>query len=311
MIPCALPKPHYGKLVALSQNRKLPEVDKPRVAQALERYIAWVALMDGLQAEGQDLLRALVDSINEYKRFIEVDLIYDSPADFLYRQKGQHKVDNSVLEEFLPRLADTRLVPGLSRLKSCTVGPQGAFAAFIFAGSVHTPLPDGGIFIKEKDQDYALSKQVYLRASSDPTFAGDDTLNTVLNVAYLAAECKTNLDKTMFNEGLETARALKQAVAGSRYLLLCEWLDMEPIDTSSTDIEEVIILRKAKRLGSNFREGLATAAGREAARNAFVEYYDGHPLQRECFGRIVDHMRVVYPENVQLDEQTILQRGYF
>jgi hypothetical protein len=311
MFTCALPKPHSGKLIALTQNRKLPEIDKPRVAEAIERYNAWIAFMDGLQVEGDDLLRALIGSLNEYKRFIEVDLIYDSPADFLYRQKGQHKVDNSVLEEFLPRLADTQLVPGLARLRSCSVGPQGAFAAFIFAGSVHTLLPEGGIFIKQKDQDYALSKKVYLKASTDPEFAGGDTLNTVLNVAYLAAECKTNLDKTMFNESLETARELKQAVSGSRYLLLCEWLDMEPIDTSSTDIEEVIILRKAKRLNSNFREKLATVAGRRAARNAFIEYYDANPFQYECFARIVSHMQTVYPENVQLDEQTILERGYF
>jgi hypothetical protein len=88
--------------------------------------------MDGITAEGEALLRALVTSLNEYKRFIEVDLIFDSPADFLYRQKGQHKADNSVLEEFLPRLADFRLVPGLARIASCTVGPQGAFAAFVF-----------------------------------------------------------------------------------------------------------------------------------------------------------------------------------
>lgn len=115
----------------------------------------------------------------------------------------------------------------------------------------------------------------------------------------------------MFNEGLETARSLKQAVAGSRYLLLCEWLDMGPIDTASTDIEEVIILRKARRLGANFREGLSTRAGRAAAREAFIRYYDAHPLQPECFGRIVEHMRNVYPENVELDEQTVLQRGYF
>jgi hypothetical protein len=201
MFPCALPKPHYNKLLALSANGKLPEVDKPRVAQTLERYAAWVQFMDGIKAEGDDLLRALVTALNEYKRFIEVDLIFDSPADFLYRQKGQHKVDNSVLEEFLPRLADLRLVPGLSRITSCTVGPQGAFAAFVFAGSVHSPLPDGGIFIKQKDQDYALSKRVYLKASTNPDFQGADTLNAVLNVAYLAAECKTNLDKTMFGSG--------------------------------------------------------------------------------------------------------------
>ena len=267
--------------------------------------------MDKIDAEGDDLLQALVVALNEYKHFIEVDLIYDSPADFLYRQKGQHKVDNSVLEEFLPRLADTRLVPGIARLKSCNVGPQGAFAAFVFAGSVHTALRDGGIFIKLKNQDYALSKRVYLKASTDPGFADADTLSTELNVAYLAAECKTNLDKTMFNEGLETARALKQAVSGSRYLLVCEWLDMGPIDTSSTDIEEAIILRKAKRMGSNFRERLATSEGRRLARESFLQYYDAHPLQHDCFARIIKHMKSVYPEHVELDEQTILQRGYF
>jgi len=311
MFTCILPTPHYAKLVALAKNSKLPAVDKPRVQEALKRYTAWVTLMDQMQGNGNELLTELVKCLNDYKRFIEVDLIYDSPADFLYRQKGQHKVDNSVLEEFLPRLADTRLVPGIARLKSCKVGPQGAFSAFVFAGSVHTALSEGGIFIKEKNQDYALSKRVYLKASTDPTFADTDTLVTELNVAYLAAECKTNLDKTMFNEGLETARALKQAVSGSRYLLVCEWLDMGPIDTSSTDIEEAIILRKARRLGSNFREGLATVAGRADSRDAFVKYYDSHPLDVRCFGRIVKHMQTVYPETIDLDEETVLDRGYF
>jgi hypothetical protein len=311
MFKCPLPTPHQSKLIALSQNRKLPDVDKPRVEEALRRYTTWVQAMDRIEAQGDQLLQELASLVNAYKRSVEIDLIYDSAADFLYRQKGQHKVDNSVLEEFLPRLADTRLVPGLERLKSCSVGPQAAFTAFIFAGNVHSLLPDGGLFIKQKDQDYALSKKVYLKASTDPNFQGADTLDTVLNVAYLAAECKTNLDKTMFNEALETARALKQAVAGSRYLLVCEWLDMEPIDTSSTDIQEVIILRKAKRLGSNFREGLATAAGRTAAHDAFVAYYDAHPIAVECLQRIVAHMKTVYPEAVKLDEEKVLNRGYF
>jgi hypothetical protein len=311
MFTCPLPTPHYSKLVALAQNRKLPNVDKPRLAEAMERYHAWVKAMNELDAESDALLEALANLLNAYKRYIEIDLIFDSPADFLYRQKGQHKVDNSVLEEFLPRLADTRLVPGLTRLKSCSVGPQAAFAAFIFAGNVHSLLPDGGIFIKKKDQDYALSKKVYLKASTDPSFSGADTLHTVLNVAYLAAECKTNLDKTMFNEALETARSLKQAVAGSRYLLLCEWLDMEPIDTSSTDIEGVIILRKAKRLSSNFRERLATVAGRTTARDAFVAYYDAHPIAVGSIKRLVTHIQDVYPDVIKLDEQKVLDRGYF
>ena len=267
--------------------------------------------MDNLTSSGDELLKSLVDLLVQYKRFIEIDLIYDSPEDFLYRQKGQHKVDNSILEEFLPRLADIRLVPGLVHVTSYKVGPQNAFAAFTFVGNVHTSISDGGIFIKSKDQDYALSKQVFLKASTDPGFDKNHSFETVLNVAYLAAEVKTNLDKTMFNEGLETARALKQAVAGARYLLLCEWLDMPPIDTALTDINEAIILRKAKRLGSDFRSGLATAEGRKAVRPRFVDHYDSHPLTFDGFKRVVLHLNSVFPESLLMDEQTVLSRGYF
>jgi hypothetical protein len=249
--------------------------------------------------------------LNAYKRSIEVDLIFDSPANYLYTEKGQHKVDNSILEEFLPRLADTRLVPGLAQLEHCAVGPQAAFAAFVFAGSAHTALNEGGIFIKKKDQDYALSKKVYLKASSDPKFESTETLTTTLDVAYLAAECKTNLDKTMFNEAMETARALKQAVSGSRYLLICEWLDMRPISTASTDIEEVIILRKSRRLGAQNRNQFSTVAGRAAKRADFIAFYDSHPLDFDCLKRIVEHMRIVYPETIVLDEVAVLTKGYF
>lgn len=267
--------------------------------------------MDALTSSGDQLLAELIALLNTYKRSIEIDLIFDSAKDFLYRQKGQHKVDNSVLEEFLPRLADERLVPGLKQIEHCSVGPQAAFAAFVFAGSAHTPLNDGGIFIKRKDQDYALSKKVYLRASSDPQFSAADTLETAIDVAYLAAECKTNLDKTMFNEAMETARSLKQAVSGSRYLLICEWLDMQPISTASTDIEEVIILRKSRRLGAQVRKNFSTTAGRQASRNEYLSYYDSHPLDAGSFQRIVEHMRIVYPETVVLDEQSVLTKGYF
>ena len=213
------------------------------------------------------LLERLVDLLNDHKRHIEIDLIFDSTENFLYRQSGQLKVGNSILEEFLPRLADTRLVPGLSLLSDYKVGPHAAFAAFTIVGNVHTPL-DSSVFIKQKNQDYAISKQIYLKASTTPNFEAATTFRTEMSVAYLAAECKTNLDKTMFNEGLETSRALKQAVAGARYLLICEWLEMAPIDTKLTEIDEAIILRKAKRLGSDFREKLGSTGGRKAARKS-------------------------------------------
>jgi hypothetical protein len=265
--------------------------------------------MDELTLEGDALLTKLVGLLNAYKRYIEVDLIYDSPRDHLYRQSGQHKVGNSILEEFLPRLADTRLVPGLALLPSYTVGPQSAFAAFTIIGNVHTPLADS-IFIKEKDQDYAISKQLYLKASTTPTFEAGTTHETSMCVAYLAAECKTNLDKTMFNEGLETSRALKQAVASARYLLICEWLDMKAIDTKLTSIDEAIILR-GKRLSSDFRDQLDSVEGRKLARGEFVAYLESNPLRLSSFKRILGHLNQVFPPTIELDETTVLERGYF
>lgn len=46
------------------------------------------------------------------------------------------------------------------------------------------------------------------------------------HIAYVAAECKTNLDKTMFQEAAATALDVKSAVPGANYYLLCEWLDI-------------------------------------------------------------------------------------
>jgi hypothetical protein len=300
---------HGQKIEKLLANRKTPAADKPRVRAAKERYLAWVREMDELTLVGDALLEKLVDLLNAYKRYIEVKLIYDSPGDHLYRQSGQHKVGNSILEEFLPRLADTRLVPGLGLLPNYTVGPQSAFAAFTIIGNVHTPLA-GSIFIKEKDQDYAISKPLYLKASTTPTFEEGSVHETSMRVAYLAAECKTNLDKTMFNEGLESARALKQAVASARYLLICEWLDMKPIDTKLTTIDEAIILR-GKRLSADFRAQLGSVKGRKRMRGEFVKYLEDHPLRLSSFQRIVGHLNRVFPPTVELDETTVLERGYF
>ncbi|HEX5447238.1 MAG TPA: Bpu10I family restriction endonuclease [Pirellulales bacterium] len=280
--PCIAPA-HGQKIDKLLANRKLPRFDKSRVQTAKGKYQAWVTAMDDLTMAGDSLLAKFVELLNDYNRYIEIELIYDSPNDFLYRQSGQHKVGNSILEEFLPRLADTRLVPGLGLVPNYTVGPQSAFAAFTIIGNVHASL-DTSIFVKEKNQDYAISKKLYLKASTTPAFEAGTTYDASMNIAYLAAECKTNLDKTMFNEGLETSRALKQAVASARYLLICEWLDMKPIDTKLTPIDEAIILR-GRRLPADFREQLDTVEGRKQVRAEFVRHLIDHPLRLNSLAR--------------------------
>lgn len=64
----------------------------------------------------------------------------------------------------------------------------------------------------------------------------------------------TNLDKTMFQEAVATSRDLKIAVPSSLYFLVCEYLDMTPVSITSTHIDDVLIVRKTKRMSSNIRQ---------------------------------------------------------
>ena len=130
-------------------------------------------------------------------------------------------------------------------------------------------------------------------------------------VSHFATEVKTNLDKTMFQEASATAAELKRVVPGSKYILLCEFLDMTPITTKLTSIDEVVVLRKAKRLGSNVRAEFSTSAGRKASRKAYVEFLDKNPLRLDCFERFIWHLNECFPETEADAEDVVLGRGYF
>src|SRR6266481_4960527 len=143
-------------------------------------------------------------------------------------------------------------------------------------------------YMKLKDQDFAVSKSHHITVSDDPK--NGNSFEAKFDVSHFATEIKTNLDKTMFQEASATAAELKRSVPGSRYVLLCEFLDMTPITTKLTSIDEVIVLRKAKRLASNVRSEFSTVAGRQKARQTYENFMTRFPLQRECFERFIWHL---------------------
>lgn len=300
------PTPHGDKLVALTGNGKLPVADRERVERALERYKAWRNELATADGEPEEVLAARVEALNAYKNYIDLELIFDADDDFLYRQNGQLKLSNSILEEFLPFLFDQKIVPGLSRVKSLICGPKSSFAGMSF-DAPYIALGGGGVQIKLKDQDFAVCKP-YLFTISDPS--SNDRYQGEVVVSYFAAEIKTNLDKTMFQEASQTASELKRAVPGAKYILLCEYLDMTPISTRLTAIDEVVVLRKAKRLPSNVRTHFANAQGRRSARGSLADFLKASPLSLDCFLRVVEHLRECFPIE-DVSERSVLDRGYF
>ena len=124
----ALPTPHLEKLTSTLANEKLPTVDKPRVEAAVARYKKWITDLNAVGGTPQERIQALVTLLNDYRRYIDLYLVFDSPQDFLYRQKGQLKLDNSVIEEFLPHLVRPAVLPEIDG-HEVVVGPTTCFSS--------------------------------------------------------------------------------------------------------------------------------------------------------------------------------------
>lgn len=302
------PTPHGDKLRALLNNDKLPRDDLSRIHETLEQYTDWLEKLSNSSGDNiEQLVVNLIKLLNQYRLTIDINLVFDSPDNFLYRQKGQLKLDNTVIEEFLPRLVFA-VFPDHFQDTGITVGPTTCFSAIRFESSLLAPISGGGMTLRVKDQDFAMSRNIYIQASNQPDFSDNVTVET--NIAYIVAECKTNLDKTMFQEAAATALDVKQAVPGAKYYLLCEWLDMTPISTAATAIDEVIILRKQKRLSSNIRRAYNTAEGRKKNREAYVQFLSQNPFSPDTFLHFLKHIGELLNE-ADPGMGAVLERGYF
>jgi hypothetical protein len=76
-------------------------------------------------------------------------------------------------------------------------------------------------------------------------------------------------------------------------------------------IDEVIVLRKAKRLASNVRSEFSTFAGRQRAAPTYVKFLENNPLRLECFERFIWHLNDCFPAQQEDAEDVVLGRGYF
>jgi hypothetical protein len=253
-----MPKtPHKEKLLAAIANPKCKN-DLALLHEATQVYEDWVNQIKSLPSRGHQKIYDMTNLLNGYKDYLEVELIARRGSPFIKRQKGQLKLDNTILEEFLIYLVNPSILDRLPPFEIET-GPHTAFMSLSFRpSSIHHLDQKPEIVLKLKDQDFTIGKTLYYQFSVDSTFAEPKTVQGSLFLAVLAAECKVNFDKTMFQECAGTASRLKQGCPISKCYALVEYLDMQPEDCRLTDIDNVFLLRHAKRLPfekrSNYEE---------------------------------------------------------
>lgn len=158
--------PHREKLLAALENPKSIN-DMDILKEALNAYENWIKKSKALTSVGYNRIKEMTDLLNEYKDFIEVNLIVEKGSDFIKRQKGQLKLDNSILEEFLIHLINPNILNNLPDFELET-GPQTAFMSLAFRPSSITTLNNKPeIVLKVKDQDFTIGKAIHYKFSSD------------------------------------------------------------------------------------------------------------------------------------------------
>lgn len=86
--------PHKEKLLAAMDNPKA-KFDLDLLKEAYSVYGQWTDHLHALTSVKTERIVDMVRFLNEYKDFIEIELIAKRGSDFL------NKLDNSILEEFL------------------------------------------------------------------------------------------------------------------------------------------------------------------------------------------------------------------
>ncbi len=188
------------------------------------------------------------------------------------------------------------------------LGPHKTFAGLSFGSSLANLGIGGKPTLRTKDQDFILGKRLYMMTSFDRDFRGAEIIES--HLGYVCVECKTNLDKTMFQEAVATSRDLKIAVPSSLYFLVCEFLDMTPVSITSTHIDDVLIIRKAKRMSSSVRQEYRSASERQEHRQEYVEFLDSSRFYSDVFQRIVDKIQALIDDTAP-ETNRVLDQGHF
>ena len=201
---------HASNILAKNKNQ-----DKD-IGLFIDKYLQFSKSLEG------DLVLA-VDALNRYKDYVHKHNVYTA----------QSKLDPSIIEEFLCRVLKHKFGNGVLQY-----GSVSAYSSLYFS------YPDikQGVEIKlnVKDQDVGIYKEEVLSIN-----AGKEHR---VSIPIVCIECKTYLDKTMYEGSVATATKIKTGNPYCQFFLVTETYDVSKnVDIKTTDIDNIYVLRKQRR----------------------------------------------------------------
>lgn len=204
------------------------------------KYQIWRTEIDALKGKRAKAdVKKLVDSLNKYKNFIEQPQ-YRKEKGNTDGFTSQSKLHSTVLEEFMYHLLIE--IPEL-RGKNLEFGATHAYSNLYFSpASLASFETNTGMSINTKDQDFAISKKVALTTFSSAHLSQEEY---EIHVPIVSIECKTYLDKTMYEGSVATAEKIKRGNPYSLFLIVTETYEVAAnVDPAYSEINQIYVLRK-------------------------------------------------------------------
>ncbi|NEN91850.1 MAG: Bpu10I family restriction endonuclease [Okeania sp. SIO3H1] len=85
---------------------------------------------------------------------------------------------------------------------------------------------------------------------------------------------------------------------------------MTPVSIVSTQIDDVLIVRKSKRIAANIRQEHKTPEARRIHRQKYAEFLDASKYYPDVFQRMIDKIQILI-DNGSPSINRVLNQGYF
>ena len=236
----------HGDNIEAKTRKKESEKNKSLLGEIRPKYEKWKKDMLEINGTSKKDIDEKVKLLNLYKDFI------DQPK--FKKEKGntngftaQSKLHSTVLEEFMYYLFKD--IKSLAN-KKLHWGNAEAYTNLYFApGNISSFEKNSSIVINVKEQDFCISKEVVLKSC---IAEGEDIQENRIHVPVVSIECKTYLDKTMYEGSVSTAEKIKKGNPYCIFLIVTETYEVKlDVDPKCSNIDQIYVLRKANGFTKN------------------------------------------------------------
>ncbi|PGT75546.1 Bpu10I family restriction endonuclease [Priestia megaterium] len=233
----------------LHKTKYRDETARQYLLEIREEYNKWRTANEELKGpfvgespRDEEIIRTRVEWLNQYKEFVD-------QQKYAEKFDSRSNLHSSILEEFIYYLFRD---VAKSFNPEAVVGKSHTFKdLFINPSSYQDMVTEPNIKVEKKDHDFIIGVSI---DASMICKGSDEPENHTLEVAAIAIECKTYLDKTMLEGSSGAAEQLKTRNPNAKYIVVAEWLKLsEHVNLQKYKVDQVYVLRKQKNTDREFR----------------------------------------------------------